>query len=348
LAASGRKTTLLLDEIHHFNRTQQDALLPDVERGIITLIGITTENPYFYVNAALISRSILFEFKPHSDASLERIIERALSDKERGLGAHRVSLHPEAGKHLIEHANGDARRLLNALEIGVLSTRPGENGVIEFDLKVAEESLQKRSLQYDKSSDAHYDHVSAFIKSMRGSDPDAAMYWMTKMLAAGEDPLFIARRIVICASEDVGNADPHALLMAVGALKAFEFIGLPEGKIPLAQAVTYVATAPKSNAAYVALHKAEEEVATSKPREVPNHLKDSAKDGKGKRGHGAGYKYPHDYPGHFIEQEYWPGTRNMYEPSDQGYEAKIGERLLNWRKKKTTAAAPEAPERHTA
>ena len=332
LKTSGKKTTLLLDEIHHFNRTQQDALLPDVESGLITLIGITTENPYFYINSAIISRSTLFEFKPLGETQLEKILDNALTDEERGFGKAKVNISEEAKKHLVKESNGDARRLLNALEIGVLSTKKGKDGTVNFDLKVAEESLQKKVLLYDKASDEHYDHISAFIKSMRGSNPDAAIYWMAKMLTAGEDPRFIARRIVICASEDVGNADPHALMLAVAALNAVEFVGMPEAKIPLAQAVVYIASAPKSNASYLAISAAEAEVKNERPRPVPTHLKDANLDSEA-RGHGKGYKYPHDYPGHFIDQEYWPNPKIFYEPSDQGYEVKIRERLNNWRKK---------------
>jgi putative ATPase len=340
-----QKTILLLDEIHHFNRSQQDALLPYVEKGIITLIGITTENPYFYVNAALLSRSILFEFKALNDIALETVLHRALEDRERGLGMYTVTMTQDARQHLVRQSAGDARRLLNALEIGVLSTDPDTTGTVQFDLKVAEESLQKKTILYDKSSDEHYDHISAFIKSMRGSDPDAALYWMAKMLEAGEDPRFIARRIVIFSSEDVGNADPHALLVAIAALHAVEFVGLPEGKIPLAQAVTYAATAPKSNASYAALGRAEEEVQTHAARPVPNHLKDSHGDGDGKRGHGAGYKYPHEFPGHFVVQDYWPEPKILYEPSNQGYEAKIAERVALWRKKKGAAEGAPRPEK---
>ncbi|MGA2091663.1 MAG: replication-associated recombination protein A, partial [Endomicrobiales bacterium] len=336
--SSGKKTILLLDEIHHFNKTQQDALLPDVEKGIITLIGITTENPYFYVNKALLSRSTLFEFKELDHAALNRIIDQSLADTERGLGSYRVRLDDDARKHLIDQSQGDARRLLNAIEIGVVSTPKDADGVIAFTAKVAEQSLQKRMISYDKSGDEHYDHVSAFIKSMRGSNPDAALYWMAKMLAAGDDPRFVARRIVICASEDVGNADPHALMVATAALSAIEFVGMPEAKIPLAQAVTYIATAPKSNAAYIGLHNAEKAVEQDSPRPVPVHLKDATGDGAGKFGHGVGYKYPHDYPGHFVEQQYWPDPKVLYEPSDQGYEVKIGERLLRWRQQSTVTA----------
>jgi putative ATPase len=338
--SSGEKTILLVDEIHHFNRSQQDALLPDVEKGIISLIGITTENPYFYVNQAIISRSVVFEFRAQSEDGLRLVLRRALEDKERGLGAYKVVMTPDAERHLIEQSGGDARRMLNALEIGVLSSAPGTDGVIRYDMSVAEESVQKRNIRYDKSSDEHYDHISAFIKSMRGSDPDAALYWMAKMLEAGEDPRFVARRVIICAAEDVGNADPRALMLSAAALQAVEFVGMPEGKIPLAQAVTYVATAPKSNAAYMALHRAEEEVRNGEPRPVPNHLKDPSMDGK-TRGHGKGYRYPHDFPGHFIEQVYWPDPKVLYEPSDQGYETKIAERLSAWRKNRDAAAGAQ-------
>jgi len=344
LNASSKKTILLLDEIHHFNKTQQDALLPDVEKGNITLIGITTENPYFYVNSALLSRAIPFEFKRLGEESLSKIIDKALNDKERGLGNISVNLHPEGRKHLISNANGDARRLLNALEIGVLSSNPGKSGKVVFDLTTAEGSLQKKHISYDKSGDEHYDHISAFIKSMRGSDPDAALYWMSKMLEAGEDPLFIIRRVVICASEDVGNADPMALVVAASALKSIEFVGLPEAKIPLAQAVVYVATSPKSNASYLAMSAAAEEVSRGKYREVPNHLKDANLDGEA-RGHGAGYKYPHDYPGHFVEQEYWPDKVVFYEPSSEGYESAISQRLSAWRKKGSVAQSDKTAKR---
>jgi putative ATPase len=333
LEISGQKTTLLLDEIHHFNKTQQDALLPDVEKGSITLIGITTENPYFYINSALISRSIMFEFKSLDKDAMKDILKNALKNEERGLGRLKVKIEDDAVEHLIAQANGDARKLLNALEIGVLSTKPSGDGTIHFNLETAQESMQKKVLLYDKSSDEHYDHVSAFIKSLRGSDPDAALYWMAKMLAAGEDPRFIARRIIIFAAEDVGNADPRALTLAVSALHAVEFVGMPEGRIPLAQAVTYVSTAPKSNASYLAVSRAEQEVLKGSKREVPNHLKDANLDGKA-RGHGAGYKYPHDFPGHFVDQEYWPDPKVFYEPGEQGNEIHIKKRLEYWRSKK--------------
>ncbi len=325
--ANGQKTLLVVDEIHHFNRTQQDALLPDVERGNLILIGLTTENPYFYVNPALMSRSTAFEFKPLGEAQLERIVDSALSDDSRGLGQNKIEIEPEAKKHLIRWAEGDARRLLNALELAAGAVSEGV-----LDLITAEASTQKRVVRYDKSGDEHYDTISAFIKSMRGSDPDAALYWLAKMIAAGEDPRFVARRIMIFASEDVGNADPQAIVVATAAANMVERIGMPEGRIPLAQAVTYVATAPKSNAAYVALGKAQAEIEQGKRREVPKHLKDSSRDAQN-LGHGEGYKYPHDFPGHHVEQVYLPDRKVFYEPSDQGYEAQIRQRLDEWRKK---------------
>lgn len=326
-----KKTILVLDEIHHFNRTQQDALLPDVEKGIITLIGITTENPYFYVNPALVSRSLVFEFKPHSKKEIKAIIQKATQDKKIGLGKFNINMADKAIEHITNYSEGDARRALNALEIGVLTTAPDKNNIVNFTLEIAEECLQRKAILYDKSSDQHYDHISAFIKSMRGSDPDAAVYWLTKMLTAGEDPRFIARRIVICASEDIGNADPLALVVAVSALKSVEFVGMPEAKIPLAQAAIYVACANKSNASYMALMASEEELSKGPLRKVPDHLKDSSRDSE-TLSHGKGYLYPHEFEGHFIPQEYMPEHKIFYEPSDQGYELKIKERLEKWRK----------------
>jgi putative ATPase len=329
---SGKKTILMLDEIHHFNRSQQDALLPDVERGVITLIGITTENPFFYINAAIISRSTVFEFIPLPHKSLSAIMDRALNDKDKGLGNYSVKMSHEAKEYLVSNSSGDARKLLNALEIGVLSTKVNEEGVRVFDIDVAQESMQKRIVVYDRMGDAHYDHISAFIKSMRGTDPDATVYWLAKMLVAGEDPRFIARRIIICASEDIGIADPRALTLAVSALNAVEFVGMPEARIILAQAAIYVASAPKSNASYLAIENALSEVKNGKVRNVPTHLKDANLDGKD-LGHGKGYKYPHDFEGHFVKQEYWPDSVELYVPSKEGYEGKIRERLLGIRKK---------------
>jgi putative ATPase len=324
-----QKTLLILDEIHRFNRSQQDALLPDVERGLITLIGLTTENPFFYVNSALTSRAQVFEFKPLPEDALEKVLLNALKNKERGLWEKDIHLDPEAKLHLIHQSNGDARRLLNALELAALTTKPDADGGIHVTLAVAEECVQKRSLVYDKSGDQHYDIASAFIKSLRGGDPDAALYWMSRMLKAGDDPRFIARRLIISAAEDVGNADPRALLIAHAALAAVEFVGMPEGRIPLAQAVTYIASASKSNAAYLAIDKAMSEVDNGKVREVPNHLKDASQD-RERLGHGKGYLYPHDFPGHYIPQEYWPDPVALYEPSDLGYEAEMKKRLNVW------------------
>ncbi|NLO92063.1 MAG: replication-associated recombination protein A [Elusimicrobia bacterium] len=328
---SGERTLLILDEIHHFNRTQQDVLLPSVERGQIILIGLTTENPFFYVNSALVSRFAVFEFKPLGAKQLEGIVRRAAADGESGLGAYKLELEPKAMEHLVSQSGGDARRLLNALELAALTTKPGKDGKRLITLRVAEESIQKRAVRYDKSSDDHYDHISAFIKSMRGSDPDAAAYWLAKMLAAGEDPRFLARRILICASEDVGNADPVALMVAEAAFRACEVLGMPEARIPLGQAAVYVACAPKSNAAYLAIDGALDEVKNGPAREVPLHLRDASLDGE-QRGHGKGYKYPHDFPGHYTPQEYMPDHKIFYNPTDQGREAQIAERLARLRK----------------
>lgn len=325
-ATLGRKTLLLVDEIHHFNKTQQDALLPSVERGDVLLIGMTTENPGFYVNAALRSRVTAFEFMPVPEAELEKILDNAVNDKDRGVASLRIILTPEAKAHLVRQSHGDARRLLNALEIAALTTAADGDGERRVNLAVAEESIQKRQIRYDKKSDDHYDHISAFIKSIRGTDPDAALYWMAKMLEAGEEPRFIARRILIAASEDVGNADFRALLVAEAAFRAVEVLGMPEARITLAQAVTFVASAPKSNAAYLAIDKASAEVREGPAREVPLPLRDANMDAK-ERGHGLGYKYPHDYPGHFTPQEYMPSPLRFYEPSDQGDEKRIAERL---------------------
>jgi putative ATPase len=326
LRMGGKRTLLLVDEIHHFNRNQQDVLLPAAERGEILLIGMTTENPSFYVNAALLSRVTPFEFEPLQDAHLRQIVKRVLKDPERGLEKMNVELAPEAEEHLIRMCNGDARKLLGALELAALSSVPDRSGKRKVSLALAEESIQRRSIRYDKKSDDHYDHISAFIKSMRGSDPDAALYWMAKMLAAGEDPRFIARRVLICAAEDVGNADFRALLVAQAAFSAVEVLGMPEGRIPLAQAVTFIACAPKSNAAYLAVNAAMQEAEHGRSREVPLHLRDASMDAK-TRGHGAGYKYAHDYPGHWVEQQYMPDPMRFYEPTDQGDEKRLKERL---------------------
>ena len=324
--AQNRRTLLVLDEIHHFNKTQQDALLPDVERGLVTLIGLTTENPFFYVNAALISRSTVYEFFPISDDDLRPLLRRAMADPERGLGKTEIVLEPEAEDHFIRSSGGDARRLFNALELAALTTPPGADGLVRITLEVAEASAQKRSVRYDKSSDEHYDIISAYIKSLRGSDPDAALYWMAKMLAAGEDPRFIARRLLVASSEDVGNADPRALLVANAAFEAVEKLGLPEARIPLAQATVYVAGAPKSNASYLAGDAAAAEVKDGPRREVPLPLRDATGD-RVARGHGQGYRYAHDFPGHFVDQEYMPGLKRFFDPSDQGHEKEMAARL---------------------
>lgn len=327
------KTILFIDEIHRFNKAQQDALMPDVEEGIVTLIGATVHNPYFSINSPLLSRSQIFELVPLAEGELSIILESALKDKERGLGIFKVKIDEEALGHLATISDGDARRALNALEIGVRTTQP-KNGVIHFTLSVAEESIQKKAVVYDRDGDSHYDTASAFIKSMRGSDADAAIYWLARMLYAGEDPRFIARRIVICAAEDVGNADPQALVLANAALQVSEFVGLPEAKIPLAQATAYIASAPKSNSSYLAISEALEDVEEERTETVPKHLQDSSYPGAAKLGRGEGYKYPHQFEGHFVEQDYRLGKKIYYRPSDQGYEAKIKERLDKWRKKR--------------
>jgi putative ATPase len=328
---NGQRTLLIVDEIHHFNRSQQDALLPDVERGNLTLVGLTTENPFFYVNAALMSRSTAFEFRALNDAGLERILDLALRDPERGLGKFKIEMSPEARAHMIRWADGDARRMLNSIELAVTTTPPDAGGTVHVDLPVAEASTQRRPVRYDKSGDEHYDTISAFIKSMRGSDPDAAIYWMAKMLNAGEDPRFIARRVMIFAAEDVGNADPRALILASAAAQVVEMVGMPEARIPLAQAVTFVSCAPKSNSSYVAINKAMEEVEKGPRRDVPPALRDASRDSEA-LGHGDGYLYPHDFPGHHVKQTYMPNRVEFYQPSDQGMEKDVKRRLEEWRK----------------
>ncbi|MCK4249119.1 MAG: replication-associated recombination protein A, partial [Candidatus Omnitrophica bacterium] len=288
---SGRKTILFIDEIHRFNKAQQDVLMPDVEEGTIILIGATTHNPFFSINSPLLSRSHIFELELLSEDDLIQILKRALEDKDKGLGNLKIKMDHKALAHLAKVSDGDARKALNSLEVGALTTAKDSKGIINFTLSAAEESIQKKAVIYDRDEDAHYDTASAFIKSMRGSDPDAALYWMAKMLYAGEDPRFIARRIVICAAEDVGNADPHALMVANAALQISEFVGLPECRIPLAQAVTYIATAPKSNAAYMGIEKAAEDVKQGRTLEVPQYLKEAGYPGADKLGRGQGYKY---------------------------------------------------------
>ena len=322
----GRRTILFVDEIHRFNKGQQDYLLPFVEDGTLTLIGATTENPYFEVNGALLSRSRIFELKPLEKDDIKQLIYRAVTDSERGMGTYRVKIDEDAADFLADTANGDARAALNAVELGVLTTERSEDGLIHIDLAAAQECIQKRAVRYDKDGDNHYDTISAFIKSMRGSDPDAAVYYLARMLYAGEDIKFIARRIMICASEDVGNADPQALNVAVSAALAAERIGLPEAQIILSQAASYVACAPKSNAAYVAIQNAMENVKTTRTMPVPIHLQDRHYKGAAKLGHGEGYKYAHDYPKHYVKQQYLPDGMEgtvFYEPSDNGYEKQI-------------------------
>ena len=326
----GRKTILFVDEIHRFNKGQQDYLLPFVEDGTLILIGATTENPYFEVNSALISRSIIFELKALEKEDILSLIHTAVYDKERGMGAYDAVIDAAAAEFLADIANGDARNALNAVELGIMSTNRADDGKIHITLEVAEECIQKRVIRYDKTGDNHYDTISAFIKSMRGSDPDAALYYLARMLYAGEDIKFIARRIMICASEDVGNADPQALVVAVSACEAVERIGMPEAQIILAQAVTYIATAPKSNAAYLGIDKAMAQVAGEKTAVIPPHLQDAHYKSAARLGHGTGYLYAHDYPMHYVKQQYLPDTlvgRRFYEPTDNGYEKHISEHM---------------------
>ncbi len=325
LATGGKRTILFVDELHRFNRAQQDVLLPDVEEGRVILIGATTQNPFFSINSPLLSRSQIFTFEPHTKDQIKTLLKRALDDKDRGLGNIDVHMQPEAFDFLAEICDGDARRALSALEVGALSAASGEQ--VDFTLGVAEDSIQRKQLDYDGTGDQHYDVTSAFIKSMRGSDPDAAIYWLARMLESGEDPRFIARRIVICASEDVGNADPQALVVAAAALQATEFVGLPECQLALSQAVTYIATAPKSNASTLAIAKARKDVRDGRTLPVPVHLRDAHYEGAKKFAHGEGYKYSHDYDNGFVEQEYLPEDRRYYEPVDRGYESEIKRRI---------------------
>lgn len=326
----GQKTILFVDEIHRFNKSQQDYLLPFVEDGTITLIGATTENPYFEVNNALLSRSRIFELKPLEKQDIRELVMRAVYDTEKGMGTYGADITDEAADFLADVANGDARAALNAVELGILTTDKSDDGKIHITIDVAVECIQKRVVRYDHDGDNHYDTISAFIKSMRGSDPDAAVYYLARMLYAGEDVKFIARRIMICASEDVGNADPNALVVAVSAAQAVERIGMPESQIILSQAAAYVATAPKSNAAYMGIAKAMKTVADTRTMPVPAHLQDRHYKGAEKLGHGLGYKYAHDYPNHYVTQQYLPdGMEGMrfYEPSENGYEKKIREHM---------------------
>lgn len=337
LGMYGKKTILFIDEIHRFNKSQQDYLLPFVEDGTIILIGATTENPYFEVNGALISRSIIFELKPLLKEDIMVLIKRAVYDTEKGMGAYNAVINQDAMEFLADISNGDARMAINAVELGILTTDRAEDGKIHITLEVAEQCIQKRAVRYDKDGDNHYDTISAFIKSMRGSDPDAAVYYLARMLYAGENINFIARRIVICASEDVGNADPNALVVAASAAQAVHQIGMPEAQIILAQAVTYVASAPKSNASYMAVDKAMEAVKNGRTGAVPPHLMDSHYKGASKLGHGLGYKYAHDYPEHYVSQQYLPDELEgtvFYSPTEIGYEKNIKKHLERLKNKK--------------
>ena len=331
----GKRTILFIDEIHRFNKGQQDYLLPFVEDGTIILIGATTENPYFEVNGALISRSIVFELKPIPREAIKELLNKAVYDENRGMGAYNAVIDEDALDFLADISGGDARHALNAIELGIMTTNRGEDGRIHITLDVAQECIQKRAVRYDKNGDNHYDTISAFIKSMRGSDPDAAVYYLARMLYAGESVTFIARRIMICASEDVGNADPQALVVATNASMAVERIGMPEAQIILAQAATYVACAPKSNASCNAIFGAMQEVKQTGNLPIPTHLQDAHYKGAAKLGRGTGYKYAHDYPNHYVEQQYLPYELNgkeFYTPTGNGYELKIKEHMTRIRR----------------
>lgn len=339
------RTVLFVDEVHRWNKAQQDALLPHVENGTFTLIGATTENPYFEVIGALVSRSRVFQLRPLSDADVRQVLENALGDEQRGFGTRQVRLDEDAVAHLISVAGGDARNALNALELAVESTPPEENGAVHITLEVAQESIQRRAVLYDKDGDAHYDTISAFIKSVRGSDPDAALYWLAKMLYAGEDPRFIIRRLLILAGEDIGLAEPNGLVVASAAAQAFDYVGLPEGIYPIVHATLYLSTAPKSNTAgsyFKAFQRIEEEGLG----DVPDALKDANRDAEA-LGHGQGYEYPHSFEGHFIAQQYLPGEvmgTYFYTPSEEGYEVEVGSRLARWRAAQRKALGLEAGE----
>lgn len=335
-ASEGVETILFIDEIHHFNKSQQDILLPHVEDGSVTLIGATTHNPFFFINSPLTSRSQVFQLNPVSEAAIAQLLRRALTDA-RGLAEYRVDLEEPAILHLASVCEGDARRALNALEIAVLTTPPGADGRIVITRGVIEESVQKKAVVYDNDEDQHHDTISAFIKSVRGSDPNAAVYWLAKMLYAGEDPRFVARRLVILASEDIGNADPRGLSVAVAAMEAVEFVGMPEARIVLAQATTYLATAPKSNASYLAVSKALEDVEQGRVLPVPMHLRSASYKGAERLGH-KGYQYAHDFEGHFAPQEYAPTSAVYYEPTKEGYEETIGKRMAYWAELRRKAA----------
>jgi putative ATPase len=331
LQNTGQPTLLFVDEIHRFNKSQQDVLLPDVESGVIRLVGATTHNPFFFVNSPLVSRSQIFELRPLTEPEILDLFSRAMADSERGLGHLPMQADPEALAHMARMSDGDARKALNALEVAALTTPPGADGRIRVDLHVAEQSIQKKAIVYEGDGDAHYDTISAFIKSMRGGDPDAALYWLAKMIHAGEDPRFITRRVVICAAEDVGLADPMALVLANAAHQAAEFVGWPEARIPIAEAAIYIATANKSNTAITSIDAALEDVRQGRTLPVPEALRDGHYSGAKRLGHGVGYQYAHDHPGHFVPQDYLGAERRYYEPTEQGTEKKIKERLDRWR-----------------
>src|SRR5271170_3370350 len=327
----GQSTILFIDEIHRFNKAQQDVLLPDVESGVVRLIGATTHNPFFFVNSPLVSRSQIFELQPLTEEDLLELLRRALTEPERGLGGMKINVDEEALQHLAKVADGDARKALNSLEIAALTTEADADGLVHINLAVAEQCIQKKAVVYDGDGDAHYDTISAFIKSMRGSDPDAALYWLAKMIHAGEDPRFITRRILICAAEDVGLADPMALVLANAAHQAAEFVGWPEARIPIAEATIYIATAHKSNSAIGAIDAALADVRSGRTLPVPEKLRDAHYAGAKRLGHGEDYKYAHDFPGHFAAQDYLGADKRYYDPTEQGNEKKIKERVEKWR-----------------
>jgi putative ATPase len=331
LENTGHATLLFIDEIHRFNKAQQDVLLPDVEGGTVRLIGATTHNPFFFVNSPLVSRSQIFELQPLDGEDILKLLHRALVNGERGLGAMNIAADEKALEHLATISDGDARKALNSLEIAALTTQPDADGAIQIDMAVAEACIQKKAVVYDGDGDQHYDTISAFIKSIRGSDPDAALYWLAKMIHAGEDPRFITRRLMISAAEDIGLADPMALVLSTSAHVAAEFIGWPEARIPIAEATVYLATANKSNSAYVAIDAALEEVRSGRTIPVPKHLRDAHYKGAKQLGHGDGYKYAHDYDGHFVAQDYLGVDKRFYNPTEEGVEKKIKNRVMLWR-----------------
>ena len=340
LENSGQSTILFVDEIHRFNKSQQDVLLPDVESGVVKLIGATTHNPFFFVNSPLVSRSQIFELQPLTQEDLLGLLHRALQHSDRGLGYLKIRADEDALNHLAKVADGDARKVLNSLEIAALTTAASSDGFIHITLQVAEQCIQKKAIVYDGDGDAHYDTISAFIKSMRGSDPDATLYWLAKMIHAGEDPRFITRRIMICAAEDVGLADPMALVLAMAAHQAAEFVGWPEARIPIAEAAIYIATANKSNSAYTAIDAALEDVRSGRTLPVPNHLRDKHYAGAKRLGHGDNYQYAHSHPDHFVAQDYLGAVKHYYEPTEQGVEKKIKDRVEKWRAELDRAKKP--------